>query len=319
MRIRRLLHKLKRGLRRLASLGWLKWRRSGEVDTLYRLLHRLTHDLDDAWSLPASQTREAFGYQWAELPEGYYLLTDPWFKANVARILSEEELQIRPEWFPGKEVLDAGCGNGRWSYGLAQLGAHVTAVDADPTAVEVTRKALEKIPVPQQFYITPLEELSRHVPPKRFDLVLCWGVLHHCRSFTTSFREVCDRVKEGGILYLYLYGRESLSLSEDIELFKQRVRFYLMPPQDKHRFLLYKAGGDERAIHNLHDYYAPLINRRFEFSDVQKALEAGGFQEVTRTIRHSELFIRAVKGDAAEYRRTWFLPAPKPPYWFEHH
>jgi len=319
MRLRRSLNKVKRGLRRFASLSWLKRKRPGDVNALYSLLHQLTHDLDNAWSMPASQTREAFGYQWAKLPEGNYLLTDPWFKANVARILSEEELQIKPEWFPGKEVLDAGCGNGRWSYGLAQLGANVTAVDVNPTAVEATRKALEKIPVSQHLYVTSLEELFRHVPPKQFDLVLCWGVLHHCRSFTTSFREVCHRVKEGGILYLYLYGRESLPLSNDIELFKERVRFYLMPPEDKRRFLLNKAGGDERAIHNMHDYYAPLINRRFDFSDIQKALEDAGFQDVTRTIRHSELFIRAVKGDAAEYHRTWFLPAKTPPYWFEYH
>jgi 2-polyprenyl-3-methyl-5-hydroxy-6-metoxy-1,4-benzoquinol methylase len=313
------LHKLIHGLRRLARLSGLGRRRDEDVDTLYRLLHQLTHDLNDAWSMPASQTREAFGYQWAKLTEGHYLLTDPWFKANVARILSEEELQIRPEWFRGKEVLDAGCGNGRWSYGLAQLGAHVTAVDADPTAIEATRKALEDIPAPHQVYVAPLEELSRHVPPKQFDLVLCWGVLHHCRSYTTSFREVCGRVKEGGILYLYLYGRESLPLSDDIELFKERVGFYLMSPEDKHRFLFDKAGKDEQAIHNLHDYYAPLINRRFEFSDVRKALESAGFQDVTRTIRHTELFIRAVKGNAAEYHRTWFLPAKTPPYWFEHH
>jgi hypothetical protein len=130
---------------------------------------------------------------------------------------------------------------------------------------------------------------------------------------------VCDRVKEGGILYLYLYGRESLPLPDDIELFKERVRFYLMQPEDKHQFLLNKAGGDEQAVHNLHDYYAPLINRRFDFSDIQKALEDAGFQDVTRTIHHSELFIRAVKGNADEYHRTWFLPAKTPPYWFEYH
>jgi hypothetical protein len=69
----------------------------------------------------------------------------------------------------------------------------------------------------------------------------------------------------------------------------------------------------------MHDYYAPLINRRFDFNEIQKALEDAGFQDVTRTIRHSELFIRAVKGDAAEYHRTWFLPAKTPPYWFEYH
>ena len=64
--------------------------------------------------------------------EGGVLLSDPWFRENVTRILTEEELQIRPEWFAGKRVLDAGCGRGRWSYGFASLGTDVTSVDVNP-------------------------------------------------------------------------------------------------------------------------------------------------------------------------------------------
>jgi hypothetical protein len=102
-------------------------------------------------------------------------------------------------------------------------------------------------------------------------------------------------VKEGELLYLYLYGRESMDPSEDLELFKTRLRFHLMAPAEKHRCLLERAGGDERAIHNLHDLYAPLINRRFEFVDIRKTLETAGLQDITRTIRHTELFIRRSK------------------------
>jgi len=310
---------LKRGVRRAKRI--LRWRGKirDDVDALYLLLHRLTHDLDNAWEMPALQTRESFAYQWANLSEGRYLLSDPWFKVNVTWILCEEEIQIKADWFRGKDVLDAGCGNGRWAFGFAQLDAHVTVVDADPAAVEATRRALEEFSVQKEFHAAPLEELSRHLPAKRCDLVFCWGVLHHCRSFTRALNEVLGVVKEGGLLYLYLYGRESMDPAEDLELFKLRLRFHLMSPQDKHRFLLDKARGDQCAIHNLHDLYAPLINRRFEFGDVRKALESAGFQEITRTIQHTELFIRAVKGDAAEYHRRWFLPMKPPPYWFEHH
>lgn len=275
--------------------------------------------MNNALELPALQTQESFAYQWANLSEGHYLLSDPWFKANVARILSEEEIQIKPDWFRDKEVLDAGCGNGRWAYGFAQLGARLTVVDANPVAIEATSKVLDEFPVVKQSYVAPLEELSRYLPAKPYDLVFSWGVLHHCRSFTKALKEILACVKEGGLLYLYLYGRESMNLSRDLELFKTRLRFHLMAPEEKHRFLLEKAGGDERAIHNLHDLYAPLINRRFEFADIRKALETAGFQDITRTIRHTELFIRAVKGDASEYHRRWFLPPKMPPYWFEHH
>ncbi len=290
-----------------------------EVDTLYALLYGLTHDLDAAWNLSAVRTEEAFVYQWSNLCEGRYLLSDPWFKANVARILWEEEIQIRPDWFHGKEVLDAGCGNGRWAFGFAELGAHVTAVDFNPVAVEEARKALEEFPVRKQFYVAPLEELSSHLPAKHYDLVFCWGVLHHCRSFTKAFGEITRFVKDGGLLYLYLYGRESLNLSDDLELFKLRLRYNTMAPQDRYRFLLQKAGGDKRLIHNMHDLYAPLINRRLSFEYVKRYLESAGFKDITRTIRHTELFIRAVKEGGSELRPNRFLPPKAPPFWFQRH
>ena len=73
------------------------------------------------------QTLASFDYQWRELPEADALLSDEWFRANVARIISDELLCLKPEWFEGKRVLDAGCGTGRWTVGLLELGAEVTA------------------------------------------------------------------------------------------------------------------------------------------------------------------------------------------------
>jgi SAM-dependent methyltransferase len=161
--------------------------------------------------------------------------------------------------------------------------------------------------------------LSRHLPDKQYDLVFCWGVLHHCRSFKKAISEVMRFVKNGGILYLYLYGRESLSLEEDLELFKTRLRFYLMSERQKTQFLIEKARGDARTMHNWHDRFAPLINRRFEFDEIRTILAPAGFSDITRTIRSSELYVRAVKGDSTAYRSGWFLPIKEPPYWFEHH
>lgn len=135
-------------------------------------------------------------------PEGTALLGDPWFEENAARILSEEELQIHPNWFSGKEVLDAGCGSGRWSYGLAQLGAHITAVDINKSALNKTQSVLEKFEIPKKFIQTPLEQLTNALQSKQF---------HHCESFNQSLDQLTRCVKEGGMIYLYLYGRESLS------------------------------------------------------------------------------------------------------------
>lgn len=309
--------------RRMVSYFSRTFRRMGvrrEVNALYSLLYHVVHDLDNAPSLAAVQTRAAFTKQWQKLKAGQYLLSDPWFKEKVARILCEEEIQVRQEWFPGKEVLDAGCGNGRWSYGFARLGAHVTAVDASATAIEETRKALAEFDTPKQFVVTPLEDLTEALPPrKKFDLVFCWGVAHHCQRFNRVLDELIELVKDGGLLYLYLYGRESLPFKKDLALFKERVAYNSLPTEEEqYRFLLSKAGRDADKVHNMHDIFAPLINRRFTLEQVKKLLQARGLTGITQTIAHSEVFVRAAKGNASSLE-PWYLPKAKAPYWFQHH
>ena len=143
-----------RAFRFLNIFNIVKLRR--EVDVLYSMLYNLTHDLDSSLDLTSIQTKEAFGFQWRNLKEGDYLLSDPWFKANVSKILFEEEIQIKPEWFKGKDVLDIGCGNGRWSYGFAKLGANITAVDINQIAIDETEKAISDFKVGKNFYLSPV-------------------------------------------------------------------------------------------------------------------------------------------------------------------
>lgn len=294
-------------------------KRGREIDALYALLYQLAHDRENALVLTASQTLHAFSHQWKTLSHGKYLLSDPWFKENVDRILVEEEIQLRREWFKGKTVLDCGSGNGRWTYGFARLGAHVTAVDANESGVAEARKALEGDGLNAEFHVSELENLDSVLGDRKFDLVFCWGVLHHCSSFNRSLASVIRRSKPGGVVYLYLYGSETIPPEEEMEYFKQRVIYNsLRSDEDRLRWLRKRAGGDESRLHNLHDFYAPLINRRMSFEEVEPILVQRGFQDITRTIDHTELYIRAVNGDPSPYR-DWFLAKKKAPYWFRHH
>ena len=268
-----------------------------EINALYKLLYNHVHDLDKALPLASAQTVNAFNFQWSELKDGEAMLNDKWFKENIASIITEREILIHKDWFKGKDIIDCGCGSGRWSYGLAKLGANITAVDINQSAVDATKEALRGIDVAQKFILTPLEELSVHLPQgKKYDLAWSWGVLHHCDSFNKAFQQVIDCVKDGGFIYLYLYSRESLSYEEDINLFINRVLYNTLPTwEEKEIFLLDKASGDRTKLHQTHDIYSPLLNRRLEYSYVQKMLEDNGFTDITRTVKSTELHIRAVK------------------------
>jgi 2-polyprenyl-3-methyl-5-hydroxy-6-metoxy-1,4-benzoquinol methylase len=288
-----------------------------ENDALYRLIYECVHDKEQSLSLAAIQTKDAFAYQWDKLPEGNALLSDVWFRNNLKSILTQQELQLDPGWFIGKEVLDAGCGNGRWSYGFAELGANITAVDVNQVALDETKKALDPFNVKKEFIHSPLEQICSKVGSKKFDLVFSWGVVHHCGSFNKALEQLTQCVKEGGVLYLYLYGRESLPLKEDLSLFKDRIIYHtLFNPKEKYQFLLKKARGNHAKVHIFHDLYAPLINRRLDYDYVKKFLEEKGLHSIERTIDHTELFIRAFKGNV-DHIKKYILQKKSKPYWFE--
>jgi 2-polyprenyl-3-methyl-5-hydroxy-6-metoxy-1,4-benzoquinol methylase len=290
--------------------------RGRDVDALYKILYDEVHDLECSREIRPSATMEAFDRQWTDLPNGEYLLSDPWFRENVDRILVEQELLLKREWFEGKSVLDAGCGNGRWSFGFSKLGANITCMDINKSAIKATRAAINSFQNRQIYIQTPLENMDKHISKEGYDLVFCWGVAHHCVRFNQVLSHLTSAVKPRGILYLYLYGRESLSIQKDLRLFRDRVAYnVLMNDRERNIFLLKKAGKNPNKMHMFHDIYAPLINRRFSFLEIQRMLANHGFTECLRTIDHTELFIRSTRKSVDLSGIS--IPPHAPPYWFQ--
>ncbi len=319
--LKKTIKKLSPAVRRLRrwrnSMGGLKANRA-DIDLLYRLLYDAVHDLDRSLPITKTQTETAFASQWEHLPKGRFLLSDPVFRDNITDIITNEELLLKPEWFKDKRVLDAGCGNGRWAFGLAKLGVNLTAVDVNSVAIEEAKRAQEDINITKRFKVSSLEDINQNLSGEKFDLVWSWGVVHHCHSFNRSLENLCDLVCDGGVLFLYLYGRESLAMDEDVALFKERLRYNsLSSAKEKMAFLTKKARGKMDQIHVVHDIYAPLINRRLDFEYVEGFLRKRGFGVIERTKDHPEIWIRAVKAESDEAIAPYKLPYPQSPFWFE--
>lgn len=265
-----------------------------------------------------SQTLASFDYQWRELPEGGALVSDEWFVENVAKIISEELVCIRPEWFAGQRVLDAGCGTGRWTVGLLQLGADVVASDFSEHALERTQENVAALCTSEEAARltttrADLLELPDDLAGERFDLVFSFGVLHHTGDTRQALANVAALTEQDGVLFLYLYGQRSLSKRTRASLAVQRAVLAPLPFGAKRRAIaLLRPRSD---LHQVFDSLSPTINTRHTFAEVEQWLREDGFDDVVQTLDDSELFVRATR--AREQLEPFLLPLPERPYWFE--
>jgi 2-polyprenyl-3-methyl-5-hydroxy-6-metoxy-1,4-benzoquinol methylase len=109
---------------------------------------------------------------------------------------------------PRSRVLEVGCGLGTMAMNWARHGMAVTAVDLNPTSIELTRK---------RFALQGLEgsislEDARSLPfgDGEFAYAYSWGVLHHSPDLERSLAELMRVLAPGGGYGIMLYNRTSL-------------------------------------------------------------------------------------------------------------
>jgi len=107
-------------------------------------------------------------------------------------------------------VLDVGCGSGRNLPFLAQAGASITAVDADPVAVASCTRLLSRSPGRHTCRVATLPDLGLE---ERFDAVVCIAVLHFApdQAAFHAWADACwERLLPGGIFLARLATRIAL-------------------------------------------------------------------------------------------------------------
>ena len=107
---------------------------------------------------------------------------------------------------PEPRVLDIGCGNGRFGHFLTQhLGAmRYTGVDYSPEMLQITRK---RLPDAQ---LLARDLVSEAPPAGPFDLVVCFGFLHHIPGAAQRLelvRALADRPSPPGGLLTFVTWR----------------------------------------------------------------------------------------------------------------
>jgi uncharacterized protein YbaR (Trm112 family) len=149
-----------------------------------------------------ARTLHFYSYARAKLftPELDPALLAYWQKSLNIRIPGAPSLQ-------GRLGLDAGCGEGRYTYCLAESGAEVIGMDLSEA---VNLAYLRNRSQPRAHIV----QGSIYQPPFRrgaLDFVLSTGVLHHLPDPQAGFEALVPLLRPGGTIHLWLYGLRQMS------------------------------------------------------------------------------------------------------------
>jgi len=124
---------------------------------------------------------------------------------------------------PGAEILDAGCGTGRYALELARRGYVVRGVDLSPELIDIATQAIGDPTGRVSFGVGDIA----HLPTSRYAAILCRGVLNDViddAGRDAVFRAFAEALQSNGVLILDV--REwgaSLERKAREPLFRKRV------------------------------------------------------------------------------------------------
>lgn len=173
-----------------------------ECDERYPIINYIPRFLSKAHYPLFQETGRNFGFSWRRFAQIY---SDPrdfldWIKP------------VLPDFFQGKFVVDAGCGNGLHARFAAHFGAReVVAFDLSP-AVKVAHDNVRSLP---QVHVIQADIYHLPLKPK-FDYVYCIGVLQHLPDPEIGFLNLVRLLKENGCLSIWVYGYEGTGLVRSV-------------------------------------------------------------------------------------------------------
>lgn len=181
-------------------------------------------------------------------------------------------------WFAGKNCLDAGCGGGRYSIALAQLGAkYVLGVDLSKEGIADAKNRSRELKCSSvEFKQCSVDSIP--VGDAEFDCVVHSGVLMHTKEPLKVIREIARVLKSGGMLYGLVYATEGIRwpLVQILRPIAQIIGFEQMD-----QALIQAGMSVNRRRTYLDDLFVPYIDF-YSWQCLSGLLQEIGFEKISR-------------------------------------
>ena len=139
---------------------------------------------------------------------------------------------------------------------------------------------------------------------EQFDLIWCFGVLHHTGDTYRAYKHIAHLAKSGGFMFMMIYG-EPRNASEygEINLYEKWRRktknLDLLGRYEAIREGLRKGEfpvSGEKYAHGYFDAISPAINDLYTFEELEGWMLKEGYHSIKRTLDNRNIFIVGQKG-----------------------
>ena len=227
-----------------------------------------------------------------ELSPFFHLVHADW-KESILRQGQQLDSVIRESWGEkARDILDATCGVGTQTLGLAALGYRVTGSDLSPLAVERARREAAARGMSIAFEVADLRELRRRHTGD-FDVVIsCDNSVPHLlrdEEILAAFRQMLACTRPGGGCLLSVRDYAAMEPADT------RIVPFGMRREGDVRHLVFQVWEYQGAIYDLHMYFVEdrgtpdattrVLRTRYYAVSIDRLLELleeAGFARVRR-------------------------------------
>ena len=113
--------------------------------------------------------------------------------------------RLDEQYFKGKKCIDIGCGTGRFSFSMANLGANVWGIDPGEQSISFAKNLANEMKIDNTNFLVN-NAYSLDFEDNFFDFATCNGVLHHLDKPNKALEEIYRVLNKEGEFWLYVEG-----------------------------------------------------------------------------------------------------------------